>query len=297
MNLEPKSFLTDLVSMGEGASLVEKVNSLQSFMLDLPQVKCEVFHRFAPGIYVREVTAPAGTLAVGHWQKTEHLNIMLKGRVTVLNDDGTTTELVAPMIFVGKPGRKIGLIHEDMVWQNIYATTETDVEKLEEIFLDKDAVWDEHLQQLAQKLLPPTGDRDDYQRVLEEFGVTEEFARAESEREDNMIDLPYGSYKIKVGNSGIEGKGLMATADIQPGEIIAPARIGDKRTIAGRFTNHSPKPNARPVRNGHGGIDLVALREISGCHGGHDGEEITIDYRESLRLAMAINQEKQTCQQ
>lgn len=296
MNLEPMT-LPDLVAAGGGASLVEKVNSLQSFMLEQPQVKCEVFHRFAPGIYVREVSVPAGTLAIGHWQKTEHLNIMLKGRVTVLNDDGTTNELVAPMIFVGKPGRKVGYIHEDMVWQNIYATTETDVEKLEATYLDKDAVWDEHLQQTAMKLLPPVTEREDYQRVLAEFGVTEEFARAESEREDNMTDLPYGSYKVKVGNSNIEGKGLMATADIQPGEIIAPARIGDKRTIAGRYTNHSPVPNARPVRNGQSGIDLIALREISGCHGGHDGEEITIDYRESLRLAIQINQEGVTCQE
>ena len=290
MTIEPMT-LPDLVSAGEGTSLVEKVNSLQAFMLEQPQVKCEVFHRFAPGIYVREVSMPAGTLAIGHWQKTDHLNIMLKGRVTVLNDDGTTTELVAPTTFVGKPGRKIGYIHEDMVWQNVYATTETDVEKLEAALLDKDAVWGEHIELAKQKLLPPVGEREDYQQMLAEFGVTEEFARAESEREDNMIDLPYGSYKIKVGDSNIEGKGLMATADIQPGEIIAPARIGDKRTIAGRYTNHSSTPNAAPVRNGTSGIDLVALREISGCHGGHDGEEITIDYRESLRLAIQLNQE------
>lgn len=296
MNIEPMT-LPDLVGAGDGTNIVEKVNSLQAYMLEQPQVKCEVFHRFAPGIYVREVSVPAGTLAVGHWQKTEHLNIMLKGRVTVLNDDGTTSELVAPMIFVGQPGRKVGYIHEDMVWQNVYATTETDVERLEEMYLDKDAVWDEHMARVSQKLLPPVAEREDYQRVLEEFGVTEEFARAESEREDNMIDLPYGSYKIKVGNSSLEGKGLVATADIQPGELIAPARIGNMRTIAGRYTNHSPTPNARPVRNGQSGIDLVALREISGCHGGHDGEEITIDYRESLRLAIAINQEAQPCQE
>lgn len=291
MEIVPQTILTDIISASDGGSLVEKVDSLQSFMLDLPQVKCEVIHRFAPGLYIREVTVPAGTMAVGHWQRTEHLNILLKGRVTVLNDDGSTTDLVAPMIFVGKPGRKCGYIHEDMVWQNIYATTETDVEKLEEMFLDKHKAWDQHLESVQAKLLPPVNEHNDYLDMLAEFGVTEEFARAESERDDNMIDLPYGSYKIKVGASNIEGKGLMATADIQPGEIIVPARIGNMRTIAGRYTNHSPMPNAKPVRNGHTGIDLVALREISGCLGGHDGEEITIDYRESLRLAMQINQE------
>lgn len=291
MTIVPNTILTDLVNSGAGNSLVEKVDSLQTFMLAQEQAKCEVIHRFAPGIYVREVSMPAGTLAIGHYQKTEHLNIMLKGRATVLNDDGTTSELVAPMIFVGKPGRKVGYIHEDMVWQNIYATTETDVEVLEAAFLDKSESFGAHLEHYKAKLLPSAVDNSDYFDLLAELGVTEEQVRAETELDTNMIDLPYGSYKIKVGESRIEGSGLMATADIHPGEVIAPARIDDKRTIAGRYTNHSPNPNAKPVRNGHKGIDLVALREISGCHGGHDGEEITIDYRESLRLAMQINQE------
>lgn len=291
MDIVPKQMLTEVVAYGEGDTLVEKVDSLQEYMLKLPQVKCEVIHRFAPGLYIREVTVPAGTMAIGHYQRHEHLNILLKGKVTVMNDDGTTSRLEAPMMFVGKPGRKIGYIEEDMVWQNIYATTETDVEKLEEMILDKAAMWHGHIEDLQQKLLPPVDDVEDFRAMLDEFGVTEEFARGESERTDNMMDLPYGSYKIKVGDSNIEGKGLFATADIEPGEVIAPARIGDKRTIAGRYTNHAQRPNATVVRNGHKGIDLVALRQIGGCHGGHDGEEITIDYRESLRLAMQINQE------
>lgn len=291
MDIVPKDMLTDLVAKGGGSSLAENVDSLQEYMLQLPQVKCEVLHRFAPGLYIREVTVPAGTMAVGHWQRFEHLNILLKGKVTVMNDDGSTSRLEAPMMFVGKPGRKIGYIEEDMVWQNIYATTETDVEKLEETFLDKSAMWHGHLESIQQRLLPPVDDVEDFRAMLDEVGVTEEFARRESERTDNMIDLPYGTYKMKVGNSSIEGKGLFATADIEPGEVIGPARIDDKRTIAGRYTNHAKIPNAKPVRNGHKGIELVALRHIAGCHGGHDGEEITIDYRESLRLAMQINME------
>ena len=38
-----------------------------------------------------------------------------------------------------------GYILKDMVWQNIYATDETDVEKLEAMFLDKSQTWQEHL--------------------------------------------------------------------------------------------------------------------------------------------------------
>lgn len=273
----------------------ERVEQAQRLMLRMPQVECPVIHRFGPGVYIREVTVPAGTLAIGHCQRFEQMNIMLKGKVTVVTDDGELKTLTAPTCFVGKPGRKVGYIHEEMVWQNIYATNETDVEKLEAMFLDKSESWARCLE--AEKLLqiPYDADREDYALLLEELGVNESAVRAETERTDDMIDLPHGSYKIKVGDSPIEGKGLFATSPIEAGELIAPMRIGNKRTIAGRYTNHSANPNAYPVRFGDT-VDLFANRPIGGCRGGHDGEEITINYREALKIALEFNKEDQLCQ-
>ena len=39
------------------------------------------------------------------------------------------------LTFLGSPGRKVAYIIEDTVFQNIYATEETDVEKLENMFV------------------------------------------------------------------------------------------------------------------------------------------------------------------
>lgn len=118
--------LTDL-----SQSLGGDVARMEEFMLTQEQVPCPVIHRFGPGVYMREVKIPAGTMAVGHHQNFEHMNIVLAGRVTILQDDGSTTEVVAPAMYVGKPGRKVGYVHEDLVWLNIYATTETDIDRLE----------------------------------------------------------------------------------------------------------------------------------------------------------------------
>lgn len=285
------NLLQSVVALSGGGTLDQRIDMLTSVMLTEPQVQCDVIHRFGPGLYIREINVPAGTMGVGHYQRYEHLNILLKGKVTMLKDDGSTSTLEAPMMFVGKPGRKVGIIEEDMIWQNIYATTETDIEKLEEMFFDKSEIWDEHIAGPGQKLLQSDFDQNEYLEMLAEIGVTEDFVRSESERTDNMIDLPYGAYKIKVGDSPINGKGLFATANITTGEVIAPGRIGDRRTIAGRYTNHSNKPNATVERVGAKGINLVALSDIAGCAGGHDGDEITIDYRESVMIAIQINKE------
>lgn len=277
----------------------QDIERIELAMLMKDQVDCPVIHRFGPGIYIRELFVPADTIAVGHYQKTEHLNIMLTGKVTVLEADGSTREITAPTIFVGKPGRKIGYVQEPMVWLNVYSTTETDVEKLEGMFLDKSEGWKQtnELQQGLAKL-GRTRDRDDYKRVLEEFGFTEELARAQATCESDQVPFPFGGYKVMVTESPIDGKGLFATAELLEGELIAPARIAGKRTPAGRFTNHSADPNARMVKQLDDDIVLFATKRIRGAQGGYTGEEITIDYREALRLSVQpIKEEGEQCQE
>jgi hypothetical protein len=126
------------------AAIAANPEMLTREMLKHDQADCPVVHHFGPGVYMREVKIPAGALAVGHHQNFDHMNVLLKGRLTVVNDDGSTSELAAPMMFVGRPGRKIGYIHEDVVWLNIYATDETDIEKLEATLVTKSQAVLEH---------------------------------------------------------------------------------------------------------------------------------------------------------
>ena len=256
----------------------------------MEQADCPVVHSFGPNLYIRQVTMPAGTLAVGHYQKTTHLNVMLKGKVQILNSDGSTSILEAPQTFVAPPGRKCGLILEEMVWLNIYSTSERDVSTLEAMLLDFSPVWEEFNAAKDALLLPDltNRDREDYNLVLKEFGYTEEQALQEVHYPHDQIDFPYGSYKVLVSKSKIEGKGLFATSNISSGEVIAPARINGKRTPAGRFTNHSKTPNAYFGLKGTGDLDLIASRDISGQRGGLLGEEITVDYRQALSLRNAL---------
>lgn len=264
----------------------QKIQALESEFLQHEQVDCPVVHRFGPNIYIREVRIPAGTLSVGHAQKTTHLNVMLKGRVIMINADGSKTEVSAPTTFVAPPGRKLGYILEDMIWQNIYATDETDVETLEAMFLDKSTTWQEH-QKNSQLLLSfdRTEDVVDYYAAISECGFAHELVKEQSENTDDQTKLPHGGYKMMVAPSNIEGKGVFATGDIEEGEVIAPARIDGKRTPAGRYTNHAKHPNAIMVLLDNGNVNLVAKTPINGCKGGNLGDEITIDYRQAVSLA------------
>lgn len=289
--------MNDLVQIGNTALKVfTNVEEAEKAMLQLPQVDCPLVHHFGPNLCIREVFMPKGTMAVGHKQKFKHMNVLLKGKVMMLNEDGSTKILEAPFIFEGEPGRKIGYVLEDMVWQNIYATDLKDSNEVEEFFVEKSENWqNDHNVKLSIEKVAKEADRNDYQKLLKECGISHEIAKEQSENEEDQISV--FSNIVRVADSAIEGKGLFLTSPIKEGDVICQARIQGKRTQAGRFTNHSVFPNAKMVLLPNGDIDLVAIRDIDGCKGGSLGEEITIDYRQALSLSGINFKGNVLCQQ
>lgn len=264
-----------------------ELEKLESHMLDLPQVECPVVHHFGPGIYIREVTLPAGAFAVGHAQRHEHLNIMLTGSVAVLGDDGEVKVLKAPLIFTGQPGRKVGVILETCIWQNVYPNPddERNVDALEAKWLDKSATWQAHNAATQLELIDRHDiDRADFSLLVRQAGFDEATVRAQSENQADQIPMPDGFARVTVRPSPIEGQGIFLSYPAEQGELIGPARLSGMRTPLGRYTNHSRTPNAVFVKQGDD-IYLYALRRISGCAGGSQGEEVTIDYRQALALS------------
>ena len=131
---------------------VHPLDSVEAAMLEAEQVECPVNHHFGPGIYIREAFLPAGTYVMGHAHKSEHMNVMLKGKMAVIVD-GEAKVIEGPCIFTGQAGRKFAYIIEDVVFQNIYATTETDIDVIEDMFVDKSAAWLDAKQQEQNAML------------------------------------------------------------------------------------------------------------------------------------------------
>lgn len=108
-----------------------QVMNVQNELAKLPQIDAPVFHHFAPGSYARECHLPAGTLVIGKIHRHSHINVISKGRVTVLTESGMV-EMQAPYTFVSEAGTKRAVYsHEDTVWTTIHVSTETDLAKLE----------------------------------------------------------------------------------------------------------------------------------------------------------------------
>jgi hypothetical protein len=263
---------------------------LEPFLLSHAQMSCPVAHYFGPGVYVREVTIPAGAYAMGNRQKSEHLNIIIKGKVAMIDDRGVNV-VSGPHIYTGKPGRKVGYVLEDCVWWNIYPNPDNcrDIEVLEARWTERSPIADEYIGYYESAMAKQYDhDRDDYAGLIASIGMSDEQVKAESENDSDMVDMPPEYLTIlSIRKSHISGKGLFISAPVKAGARIAPARIGQSRTIAGRYVNHAKTPNCKYVTDGDC-IWLEATKDIDGCIGGSHGEELTVNYLEALKVAGRI---------
>lgn len=119
----------------------ERVERLEESMLGMPQVDCPVRHYFAPGIFAREVTVPAGTVITGAVHKTENLAVLSAGVLEFVTNEGTTT-LRAPAVVTVKPGDKnCAMALETAVWTNFWPNSdnETSIDVLIERYTDAKA--------------------------------------------------------------------------------------------------------------------------------------------------------------
>lgn len=114
-----------------------KIMQLEAVLLSMPQIEIPIRHYFAPGLYLREMTMPKDSVVTGKIHKTEHLCILAKGSVMVVNEDEKKI-LHAPAVIHSMPGTKRALhAIEEVVWINVHhnPTNEKNEEKIEDIFV------------------------------------------------------------------------------------------------------------------------------------------------------------------
>lgn len=97
-----------------------------------------VTHRFTPGLYVREIFMPAGSIITSKVHLTEHPFTVSQGHCWVFTEGGNWQEIRAPYTGITRPGtRRLLFMVRDTVWSTYHVTDKTDVAEIEEeIILD-----------------------------------------------------------------------------------------------------------------------------------------------------------------
>lgn len=117
---------------------IEKVERLEKAMLEHEQIEIPVKHYFSKGVYAREITIPKDCILTGKIHKYSQLNILSKGEISVVTEEGVK-RVKAPFTIVSPPGTKrAAYAHEECVWTTIHGTDETDIDVIEQKFIAQD---------------------------------------------------------------------------------------------------------------------------------------------------------------
>lgn len=127
----------------------DRVHALEVENLKRPQFEIVPRHYFAHGCYAREVTLPAHGVFTGKIHKFSQINILSKGEISVLTENGVR-RVSAPFTIVSPPGTKrAAYTHTECVWTTILGTDEKDPDKIEDSFTtNSEQEWLAHCEQL-----------------------------------------------------------------------------------------------------------------------------------------------------
>lgn len=116
----------EIMKASSPASPVElrhRITEFEDILLQHDQVDIPVTQYFCNGVYVREITIPAGTLITGKIHKHPCLSIVLTGKMEVITDEGPRV-IVAPLVYESPAGvKRAGRALEDCRWITIHPHT------------------------------------------------------------------------------------------------------------------------------------------------------------------------------
>ena len=128
----------------------DQIVRLQQAMIPEQVPMPEARHHFAPGMYGREFSMPAGMVVVGKIHRHGHIMMCVKGRAIVVDEFGRY-EVAAGFVQASKPGAKrVVYAHEDTTFVTVHLNP-TDSRDLEFIEAEHIEPEDEETQALLAR--------------------------------------------------------------------------------------------------------------------------------------------------
>lgn len=116
---------------------MKPVTDLHNKMLGVFEIDTNIVHNFSDGLYAKQMTIPKGFVAGQHAHTFSHLSVLAKGKVLVKTDTDERVYEAPACIEIKKQTNHMITALEDAVWFCIHATDETDVDRIDEVLIQK----------------------------------------------------------------------------------------------------------------------------------------------------------------
>lgn len=136
LTIKEKIEAKDVVGFGDPDYVL---NLCDVELMKLPPVECPLVHRFTPGLYIREIFMPKGTILTTLLHLTTHPFFVLKGDVNVWYHDVPVERYIAPYTGITQAGtRRLLFTNEDTIWTTCHVTDLTDPDEIIESVTSRD---------------------------------------------------------------------------------------------------------------------------------------------------------------
>lgn len=117
-------------ALAQSAKWRQKLQAMESCLLQMPQAEVPISHWFSRGVYAREMSLAPNSLLTGRIHKYSQINVLLQGEVSVLLEDGVR-RIRAPFVYEAPAGAKrVMFAHTAVRWLTICGTNTTDADAL-----------------------------------------------------------------------------------------------------------------------------------------------------------------------
>lgn len=128
---------------------IPEILRIEQEILNLPQLEPQIAHYQIPGVYVRSMFIPAGTILTGKIHNKSNIAILAQGTIRIANEKEVTI-ISAPKIFVDEPGTKrLGFAETDVTFITVHRTDNTEIEAIEKELVS--STFEEYEQRMLTK--------------------------------------------------------------------------------------------------------------------------------------------------
>jgi len=101
---------------------------------ELQGAETPLTHYHTKDLYGRRIIVPAGCFFTTRVHKTAHISVAFRGRITMLNAEGESQEVIAPDMFVTPAGtHRVVYVHEEVEFATIHHCEEQDDDNVVEL--------------------------------------------------------------------------------------------------------------------------------------------------------------------
>lgn len=101
---------------------------------ELAPVETPLTHYHTEDLYGRRIVVPKNSILSTMVHKLDHITIVFRGHVTIVDQDGAAQEVKGPEVFITKAGTQRAIVvHEEVDWMTVHHCTEQDDEKVKDV--------------------------------------------------------------------------------------------------------------------------------------------------------------------